>query len=52
MLLKIEKGNGNPTQLLMDGIQRKYPAVAINKDEEFYLAFLESGVSALKAGRD
>lgn len=53
MLLKIEGGNGNPTQMLMMAIQRRDPGMAMNKDEEFHLAFLEQGVSeAIRAVAD
>lgn len=44
MLLKIQGQNGNPTQTLMSAIQRRDPGVKMNKDEEFYLGFLENDV--------
>lgn len=48
MLLEIDGVNPNPTQVLINAIQQR-GGTGLTKEEEFYLGFLDNGVSFLKS---
>lgn len=51
MLLEIDGVNSNPTQVLINAIQQR-GGTGLTKEEEFYLGFLDNGVSFQKVEND
>lgn len=51
MLLEIDGVNPNPTQVLINAIQQR-GGTGLTKEEEFYLGFLDNGVSFLKGEKN
>lgn len=51
MLLEIDGVNPNPTQVLINAIQQR-GGTGLTKEEEFYLGFLDNGVSFLKSEKN